>query len=324
MTEHQTMNELTVAVIGCAGAGRLHLNGWALQSGIRIAAVCDSDSLVVARTALKLQGTAAFTDVRSLLASDKFDIVDVCVPLEERADAVVAALRAGANVVCETPIATTSAEARSLVTVAAEKERLLMPAYIHRFHPPILFARELLDNDDLGRPVSFRCRFSDSRTFLQPGASSVSPVLAGVMRETGQHGIDLFRALFGEVTRAAGVAATVTPGLAVDDSAIIALRSGTDTLGVVEVSQNLPGSRNVVEIYGTVGACLLDYDAGTVRFRDGEHPIWQTHDVSGLNGLEACLSHFADAVRGLQALVVSGEDSARALEVVEGLELDSA
>src|SRR5678815_4777172 len=139
------MNELTVAVIGCEGVGMRHLNAWALQSGIRIAAVCDSESLVAARTAMKVQSAAAFSDVRSMLGSEKYDVVDVCVPVEERVEAVAAALRAGANVVCETPIGTTSAEARSLVTAASEKERLLMPAYIHRFHPPVLFARELID-----------------------------------------------------------------------------------------------------------------------------------------------------------------------------------
>ena len=316
------MNELTVAVIGCMGVGWRHLNAWALQSGIRIAAVCDSETTIAARTAMKVQGAAAFSDVRSLLASEQFDIVDVCVPVEERTAAAAAGLRAGANVICETPIGTTSSEARSLVTAAAEKERLLMPAYIHRFHPPVLFARELLENDDLGKPVSLRCRFSDIRNFLGAASSQGVPPLTGVLRETGQHGIDLFRALFGEVARAVGLAATVTPGLAVDDGAVIALRSQTNALGVVEVSQNLAGSRNIVEIYGTFGACLLDYDAGTVRYFTSEYPIWQTHDVSGLNGLESGLAHFADAVRGLQTLAVTGQDSVRALELIEGLKID--
>lgn len=318
------MNELTVAVVGCEGVGTLHLNGWALQSGVRIAAVYDGESLIAARTTMQLPGAAAFSEVKALLAADQYDIVDVCVPVEERAETVRAALRAGANIVCETPVGTTSAEARSLVVAAAERERLLMPAYIHRFHPPVLFARQLLDSDDLGAPVSFRCRFSDRRNFLSSPSPNAGPVLVGVARETGQHGIDLFRAFFGEVTRAVGLAGTVTPGLAVDDSAVISLKSERGAIGVVEVSQNLPGSRNVVEVYGTVGACQLDYDSGTVRFCTADYPIWQTHDVSGLNGLEACLAHFADAVRGLQTLAVNGDSAVRAMELIESLGLDPA
>ena len=102
--------------------------------------------------------------------------------------------------------------------------------------------------------------------------------------------------------------ATIAPGLAVDDTAVVTLRSAGGALGVVEAAQSLPGGRNVVEIYGTAGACLLDYDAGTVRYRSADYPIWQTHDVTGLNGLEGCLAHFADAVRGLQTLAVTGQD----------------
>lgn len=313
------MNDLTVAVVGCEGVGRLHLNAWALQSGARIAAVCDDQDLLVARTAMKIPGAAAFTDLRSLLGSSPIDVVDVCVPVEERAAAVTAALRSGANVVCETPIATTSSEARALVTLATERERLLVPAYIHRFHPPVLFARDLLDNNDLGRSISFRCRFSDTRT-IAPEAETAVPALQGVMRDTGQHGIDLFRMLFGEIADAAGLLATNASDAGVDDVGAAVVRSVLGGIGVVEVSRSLPGSRNVVEIYGDGGACLLDYDAGTVRYQAGGYPIWQTHDVSGLNGLEACLAHVADAVRGLQPLAVTGFDCVRALEVIEGIE----
>jgi len=184
----------------------------------------------------------------------------------------------------------------------------------------VLFARELLESDDLGRPVSFRCRFSDPRKFSPTGGTLAEPALFGVVRETGQHGLDLFRSLFGEVTAARGLTSTITPGLAVEDNAVITVRAEDGTVGAVEVSLNLPGSRNVIEIYGTDGACILDYDTGTVRFKSAEYPIWQTHDVSGLNGLEACLAHFADAVRGLQTLSVTGADGARALELIEGLE----
>lgn len=317
------MNELTVAVIGCEGIGRAHLNGWALQSGVRVAAICDVEGMAAARAALQIQGAAAFTDARAMLASEKFDIVDVCISGEQCSEIVKLGLRSGANVLCESPIATTAIEAMALAAFADERERFLMPAFLHRFHPPLLFARELLENDDLGTPVMFRCRFSDRRNFFQdPHIPDISEWRQGVLLETALHGMDLFRALFGEVQQATGQKATITPGLPVEDSAIVTLRSKSKVLGVVEACQNLPGSRNVVEIYGTVGACLLDYDAGTARFCTAEYPIWQTHDVSGLNGLEAAQAHFADAVRGLQPLAVSGKDAAVALELLESLEND--
>src|SRR5436190_21860061 len=97
------MSELRVAVVGCSGIGAVHLHCWANLSGVRIAAVCDADGLVAARTAGRIEGAAAFAEVGALLDAEPFDIVDVCVPPSERFKAAEAALRSGSNVLCEAP-----------------------------------------------------------------------------------------------------------------------------------------------------------------------------------------------------------------------------
>src|SRR5690242_17578425 len=140
------MSELRVAVVGCRGLGAVHLHCWANLSGVRIAAVCDAEGLTAARAAGRVEGAAAFTEVEALLDTEPYDIVDVCVPPWERVSVGKAALLRGANVLCESPPALTEEEAGALVLLASERERLLMPAFCHRFHPPVLFAKELVDN----------------------------------------------------------------------------------------------------------------------------------------------------------------------------------
>src|SRR5581483_7742584 len=310
------MAELTVAVVGCGGAGNVHLGCWANLSGARIAAVCDRDGVIVARTAMQYEGAAAFTEVGDLLASGPYDIVDVCTSSDQHFAVASEALRAGANVLCEKPLAIAPEEARTLVRLADERERLLMPAFCHRFHPPILFAKELLENDDLGKPVMFRCRFSG---FL-PDAEQREPaegaaVGTGALLDTAIHGIDLFRYLVGEVASISGKLTTVNPALTIEDTAALLLQAETGALGVVETSWSTPGGRNVVEIYGSAGACLVDYDDGTLRYRTADEPVWRRRDESGLNRFEREIAHFADAVRGLQAVAVTGERGARAVQL---------
>jgi predicted dehydrogenase len=310
------MSELRVAVIGCSGIGAVHLHCWANLSGARIAAVCDRKGMVAARAAGRIEGAAAFTDVGALLAAETFDVVDVCVPPAERFAAAGAALRSGAHILCETPPALTPAEADALVSLAQERERLLMPAFCHRFHPPILFAKELVDNDDLGRPTMFRCRFSGAA--LLEGDTADPPEEGepiGVVLDTALHGIDLFRYLFGEISDITGRMARNTPGLPVEDSAALLLQSSRGAVGVVEAVRNTPAGRNMVELYGTAGACLIDYDLGTLRYTTADQPFWQTREEGGLNGFEREIAHFADAVRGLQPLIVTGADGARAVEL---------
>src|SRR5438874_12281752 len=97
------MAELVVAVVGCGGAGSVHLGCWSNLVGVRIAAVCDRDGVVAATAAADTPGAAAFTTLSDLLASGPFDIVDVCTPAGPQYEAARAALNAGAHVLCETP-----------------------------------------------------------------------------------------------------------------------------------------------------------------------------------------------------------------------------
>lgn len=311
------MAELTVAVVGCGPAGGVHLACWSSLIGVRVAAVCDKDGVIAAHTAALYLGAAAFTDVRAMLASAHFDIVSVCVPAAEQYSVALAALQAGANVLCETPFTGDPARARELIQAAADRERLLMPDFCHRFHPPVLFAREMVANDDLGRITMFRCRFSGLRTDLEEKMPAAA-VTTGALLETAIHGVDLFRAFCGEADRICGQRFTVNPDLKVEDTVALVLGNGR-AAGVVEASWSSPGARGLLEIYGTAGACLIDYDAGALRYLTADQPVWRGHDESGPNRFERATSHFADAVRGLEPLAVTGEDGLRALVLCSDL-----
>jgi predicted dehydrogenase len=311
------MPELNVAVIGCGGIGGVHLARWAGVSGARIAAVCDIrvDS---ATRAARQYGAEAHTDWRSLLGGGGLDIVDVCVTPDMHAPIAAQALDNGIHVLCEKPLARTPEEARTMVEKAKERGRLLMTAFCHRFEPGILFAKEMIDNDDLGRVVMFRNRFSgyfadiEEKWFSDPEIAG-----GGALLDTAVHSIDLFRYLVGEVKRVTGRVATFNPKLRVEDSGAFVLEAGNGAIGVIEASWATPGGRNVVEVYGTAGACFVDYDTGKTTYKTADMQVWQTKDdFAGPDRFQREISHFADAVRGLQPLMVTGRDGLRANEII--------
>ena len=305
------MADLTVALAGCGSMGQVHLDCWANLIGVKIGAVCDPNAALLSQTTARYEGVAAFIDDREMLRTGPFDIVDVCASLTERDAIIEAALRAGSHVLSEKPFAPTAERSRFLANLAAERERLLMPAFAHRFHPPLLFARELLENDDIGRPVMFRARFSgywDAAETEREG---------NILTDTASNGIDLFRAYCGEVKSITGKLATVRPGLSVADTAALLLEAENGALGVVEASWTTPGGGAVVEIYGTEGACIVDYDSGTLRFQTADSPFWQQREEGGPNRFERMIAHCADAVRGLQAPMLTGNDGAKVAELCE-------
>lgn len=309
------MSELTVAVAGCGRAGVLHLASWAALTGVRVAAVCDRDGPLVARTLAHYPGAAAFQDCSAMLSGARYDIVDICLPPGDHFAAASSALRTGANVLCEKPLTTTVEDANTLVQLAKERERLLGCAFCHRFHPPVVFAKELIENDDLGRPAMFRCRFSGYYASESTLADPERTGGRGVLLDTGIHAIDLFRYLMGEVDQVSGTLARVNAQMHAEDTAALWLRSSSGAVGVIETSWSTPGGRSALEIYGTAGACVVDYDEGTLRYITADHRVWRNHDAGGPNRFERQVAQFADAVRGLQPLMITGEDGARAVEL---------
>lgn len=311
------MADLRVAVIGCGGIGGIHLSRWANVSGATVVAVCDVDPGVAARVASEF-GADSYTDWNGLIEETSLDIVDVCTPPNEHAPITLAALDRNCHVLCEKPLALSATAARTMVDRAQGRGRLLMTAFCHRFHPPILFARELIENDDLGRVVMFRNRFSGSfpgiedRWFANPEIAG-----GGALIDTGVHSIDLFRFLVGEVASACGYISTFNPKLRVEDSAALLLTAENGALGVVECSWSTPSGRNVLEIYGTAGACIVDYDSGNVRYRTADMSVWEIREPAGPDRFQREISHFADAVRGNQSLDVTGEDGLRTMEIIE-------
>ncbi len=311
------MPELSIAVVGCGAFGNIHIAAWAAQFGIRLAAICDIDPERLTETAARIPGVAAYRTTQDLFAAEPYDIVSVCTPAYTHAPIVEAALIAGANVLCEKPLTTDASSAYALVRLANERERLLMPGFCHRFHPPILFAKDLVDNDDIGRPVMFRCRFSG--IWNDAPAEIPSENAIGALLDTAIHGVDLFRHFCGEVKDSHIKQRRLNPDLPVEDTAMILLESENGAMGIVEVSWSLPGNRNVVEVYGTAGACIVDYDSDTVRYQTADDLFWRDHEEGGANRFEREVGQFADAVRGVQPLFVNGYDGARAVEICTSL-----
>ncbi|MGI5923827.1 MAG: Gfo/Idh/MocA family protein [Lentisphaeria bacterium] len=96
-----------VAVLGASGIGRHHANWWRLE-GARVCAFLGSSEESVARTAATLREYCDFAgrgycSLTELLATEKPDIVDVCLPPALHYAAVKESLLAGCHVLCEKP-----------------------------------------------------------------------------------------------------------------------------------------------------------------------------------------------------------------------------
>ena len=124
-------------------------------------------------------------------------MVDLCVPTPLHVPQSLAALRAGKHVVCEKPLARTAAQAREIVSAAAQSKGFFMPAMCMRFWPGWSWLKELAEKQTYGRLLAARFR----RVSAPPGWSRDTYFKGGesggALLDMHIHDADFVQFLFG-------------------------------------------------------------------------------------------------------------------------------
>ncbi|WP_025896792.1 Gfo/Idh/MocA family protein [Kordiimonas gwangyangensis] len=144
------MVNLTAAIIGTGFMGPTHAEALA-RIGVQVRGILGSSAAKSedARAALGL--AKAYTSYDEVLADPAVQAVHLCVPNVLHADYAKRALAAGKHVMCEKPLAMTTAETRELVALARESGLAAGVCYNLRYYPLNLHARALVDGGDIGR-----------------------------------------------------------------------------------------------------------------------------------------------------------------------------
>ncbi|MBN1443045.1 MAG: Gfo/Idh/MocA family oxidoreductase [Planctomycetes bacterium] len=160
--------------IGLVGLGFMGLTHWRASRKIRggrLVAVADSDprrargdfsqvkgNFGAGGKREDLTGIASYTSMGDLLADDKVDLVDICLPTHLHAAAVVQALRAGKSVLVEKPIALNVKDARRMIEAGRRSGKLLMVAQVLKFFPEFAAIREAVQKNRWGRLLAYHAR----------------------------------------------------------------------------------------------------------------------------------------------------------------------
>jgi predicted dehydrogenase len=167
--------------------------GWGILSPGRIAhqfadaltAVADAELVAVAgRDIGRAQvfadrwGGQAWPSMEALLADERVDAVYIASPHSEHHQAASAALRAGKHVLCEKALVPTAAQARELIALSHQHQRLLMEALWTRFLPGLAQVQAWLKAGAIGRLRSLASSFCFNPPF-DAHSRLFAPALAG-------------------------------------------------------------------------------------------------------------------------------------------------
>lgn len=147
-----TDKPLRAGIVGL-GIGAAHAKGYTGQHGADLVALCDLDEGRLHDLARQhsVPTEGMYTDYRRMLAEQQLDMVSVCLPNAMHAEATIAALEAGAHVLCEKPMAPTVSQARQMMAAAQRTGKKIMIAYNYRYRADVQWMRRMIRNGQLGQ-----------------------------------------------------------------------------------------------------------------------------------------------------------------------------
>jgi predicted dehydrogenase len=167
-----TGSKVNVGVVGLGFMGVMHIKAYQQIRNARLTAVCDPVRQPVngeltdpggnvgdaAPVKLNMKEVSAYRELDEMLADPNIDLVDVCVPTHLHVPVTVAALASGKHVMCEKPLARTSAQAKEIVAAARKARGFFMPAMCMRFWPGWSWLKPAIEESTYGKVLAARFR----------------------------------------------------------------------------------------------------------------------------------------------------------------------
>lgn len=259
------MDSPRIGVIGLGSIGQTHIATW---SSLGYVPVALADPVEAARVAAEGKGDwQIYASGEDLIHSAAVDIVSICTPPAFHKDLAIAALAAGKTVLCEKPMASTVDDAEAMVAAAEASAGQLHVGFCHRFEPAMIAIKKLIEDGDLGVPITLRNRFAGVMTSPEKTWFSNRAISGGgSLADSTIHSIDIFRFLLGDAVKVRSLHSTQTseqgPALDVEDSGVIILQNAAGAIGVLESSWRTPPGEWSVAVYGTAGQASFDYGTG--------------------------------------------------------------
>jgi predicted dehydrogenase len=211
-------------------------------------------------------GIRIYNSYTELLADPEIDAVYVPLPNGMHAEWTIRALEAGKHVLCEKPISIISREGAQMVEAAQNHQKVLMEAFMYRFHPQITWALEQVRTGEIGPVRLVRASFSfDIRS--HPDNIRLNPELAGgALMDVGCYAVNMCRAIYEQVPKVVAARMHVPKPAGVDLATNAVLDFGEGRFGIFDCSFELP-MRQSVEIIGEEGTITIPvpFNPGTIE-----------------------------------------------------------
>jgi predicted dehydrogenase len=286
----EDIREIKAAVVGTGFIGVVHVEALR-RLGVEVTGIVGSSP---DRAAVKAEAAALpapYASFEAMLADPAVDVVHLTTPNHLHFDQARAALAAGKHVVCEKPLAMTSAETAELLRLAEQSGLVHAVNFNVRFYPHCQEARARVRAGEIGDVRLISGGYLQDWLLLDTDWNwRLDPAAGGALRavgDIGSHWLDLVQFITGrhveavladlatfipvrrqptgpvETFSGAATGETVDTPMETEDAAGILLRLSGGARGVMTVSQVSAGRKNRLswEIDGSASSLAWQSEA---------------------------------------------------------------
>jgi predicted dehydrogenase len=317
--------EVTLAVVGLGYWGPNLARNVAASAGAKLTWCCDSDPALLAQAASLFPGAAVTSSLDEVLADETLDGVMLATPVSTHAELARRVLAAGKHCFVEKPLATSTADAQSLLDAAGD--RVLMVGHLLEYHPGVRALAQLIEGGELGE---LRYIYSNRLNLGQLRADE------NALWSLGAHDVSVILSLVGEepVELDARGECYTQPGI--EDVVFAFMRFASGVAAHLHLSWLDPHKERRLTVVGSRRMATFDdmeldrkltiYDKGFDESADswGEY-ITRSGDsssprIANSEPLRLEVEHFTECIRDGSTPRSDGASGLRVVRVLEGLQ----
>jgi len=286
-----------------------------------VLAIASSKEQRAREVALRFGVERVYSDYQALLDDPDIDVVYIALPNHLHREWTIRAAATGKHVLCEKPLAMYAAECNEMIIACQQAHVLLMEAVMYRFHPRILFLKQMLAVRELGDirflHAAFSFNFNAPRNYR-----AYKKFGGGALLDIGSYCVNAARWLIGtEPVSSQVVSSYNQESIDLHTSAI--LRFNEDVSAHIQ-SSFVAAEHQVIEVVGTTGAITAPLaftawrdDKTVLLIQHGT--IFEQREFAPYDPYKLMVEHFATCVIEKTPLLYPAEDGWANLHVLDML-----
>ncbi|MFG6494854.1 Gfo/Idh/MocA family oxidoreductase [Fictibacillus sp. UD] len=275
-------------------------------------------------------GVSYEADLNKVLDDPNIDGVIVTTATNRHKDVIIAAANHGKHIFTEKVLAFTVKECEEIIE-AVEKNNVQLMVNLPRLTESFyLYAQEAVDKGLLGDITYIRCRVAHNgsvpseenpKGWLPQHFYNKEECGGGALIDLGAHPIYLTNRLGGKVKAVSGKLNEFY-NLGVDDNAVVMVEYESGAMGVIETGFLSFGSPQQLELYGTEGTLMVEWQDVRIKSKHLGTDEWVTPDLP--NPISSSMEQWVQAIETGKKPAITTDDIVHLTAINEAAAISSA